>query len=259
MVDVKIGNLTFEGVDSVKLNTTDGGEVVFTLGGGEVDHSVEDALFSGTLEHYVNDRVTSIGFMKYHFTSPFWFSRETLKSVSMAKVEHINRSAFSDCTKLESVNFPSVKYIETEAFYGCCSLKEVNFPSVVTLEGSVFGCCDNLTHLVLPNATTIGGRAFALTSLSPVVIDLPKATSFDEEVFPGYTNVHILLRSETVAALGGNIDAEYCFEGYIYVPRSLVDSYKTAENWNNYANRFRALEDYTVDGTITGELDMSKV
>ena len=37
MVDVKLGNLTFEGVDSVKLNTTDGGEVVFTLGGGEVD------------------------------------------------------------------------------------------------------------------------------------------------------------------------------------------------------------------------------
>ena len=33
MVDVKIGNLTFNGVDSVKLNTTDGGEVVFTLEG----------------------------------------------------------------------------------------------------------------------------------------------------------------------------------------------------------------------------------
>lgn len=41
MVDVKLGNLTFEGCDSVKLNTTDGGEVVFTLegsGGGEADH-----------------------------------------------------------------------------------------------------------------------------------------------------------------------------------------------------------------------------
>jgi hypothetical protein len=47
--------------------------------------------------------------------------------------------------------------------------------------------------------------------------------------------------------------------GYVYVPRSLVDSYKSATNWSTYANQFRALEDYTVDGTITGELDESKI
>lgn len=47
--------------------------------------------------------------------------------------------------------------------------------------------------------------------------------------------------------------------GYIYVPRNLVDSYKAATNWTTYANQFRALEDYTVDGTITGELDESKI
>lgn len=46
---------------------------------------------------------------------------------------------------------------------------------------------------------------------------------------------------------------------YIYVPRVLVDDYKTAENWSTYASQFRALEDYTVDGTITGELDESKI
>ena len=32
--------------------------------------------------------------------------------------------------------------------------------------------------------------------------------------------------------------------GYIYVPRSLVSSYKTATNWSTYANQFRAIEDY---------------
>ena len=32
--------------------------------------------------------------------------------------------------------------------------------------------------------------------------------------------------------------------GYIYVPRSLVDSYKTAENWSTFANQIRAIEDY---------------
>ena len=48
-------------------------------------------------------------------------------------------------------------------------------------------------------------------------------------------------------------------EGYIYVPRALVDSYKVATNWSSWATQFRALEDYTVDGTTTGELDETKI
>ena len=47
--------------------------------------------------------------------------------------------------------------------------------------------------------------------------------------------------------------------GYIYVPSTLVETYKTATNWSTFANQFRALEDYTVDGTTTGELDESKI
>ena len=47
--------------------------------------------------------------------------------------------------------------------------------------------------------------------------------------------------------------------GYIYVPASLSASYKTAGNWTAFSNQFRALEDYTVDGTVTGDLDESKI
>lgn len=47
--------------------------------------------------------------------------------------------------------------------------------------------------------------------------------------------------------------------GYIYVPAALVDAYKTADVWSAYADQFRALEDYTVDGTTTGALDATKV
>ena len=47
--------------------------------------------------------------------------------------------------------------------------------------------------------------------------------------------------------------------GYIYVPAALVDSYKAATNWSTYADQFRALEDYTVDGTTTGALDETKI
>jgi hypothetical protein len=30
-------------------------------------------------------------------------------------------------------------------------------------------------------------------------------------------------------------------------------------NWTTFSAQFRALEDYTVDGTTTGELDESKI
>jgi hypothetical protein len=33
-------------------------------------------------------------------------------------------------------------------------------------------------------------------------------------------------------------------EGYIYVPASMVDSYKSASNWSTYAAQIRAIEDY---------------
>ena len=40
--------------------------------------------------------------------------------------------------------------------------------------------------------------------------------------------------------------------GYIYVPRSLISTYEAATNWSTYAGQFRAIEDYTDDGTLTG-------
>lgn len=61
-----------------------------------------------------------------------------------------------------------------------------------------------------------------------------------------------------IYVLGGSGDSE--LHGYIYIPRALVgDIYKYAANWSVFAAQFRSLEDYTVDGTITGELDESKI
>ena len=79
----------------------------------------------------------------------------------------------------------------------------------------------------------------------------------------------IILRSETMATLK-NTDAfsmTPIISGtcYIYVPRALLSDtdstkdYRQASNWSTYAAQFRALEDYTVDGTTTGALDESKI
>ena len=95
------------------------------------------------------------------------------------------------------------------------------------------------------------------------MVDFLAATYLGGNIFYGSRNVKtLILRSETVcdkqnSALYATAIANK--EGYIYVPRALVDTYKAATNWSAYAAQFRALEEYTVDGTITGALDESKI
>ena len=125
---------------------------------------------------------------------------------------------FYGCTELVTVVVPSVTRISTYVFYDCTKLVTVDAPSVTSISTYVFTNCSSLLSLVL--------RSDTVCTLS---------------------NTNTL--TSTPIASG---------TGYIYVPSALLDSYKAATNWSTYADQFRALEDYTVDGTTTGELDESK-
>ena len=161
-------------------------------GGGGGDHADEDAIVSGTITEYTNDRVTSIGVYAFYF-----------------------------CQSLTSVHFPAVTSIGYHTFNFCQSLTSADFPAVTSIDDEeVFNLCRNLTSLILRVTTQ--------------VCTLSNTNAFNNTPIKSGT-------------------------GYIYVPAALVDSYKTATNWTTYANQFRALEIYTVDGTTTGELDPTKV
>ena len=71
----------------------------------------------------------------------------------------------------------------------------------------------------------------------------------------------LILPGGTLVSLANTnaINSINSVNGYIYVPKSLIEDYKVATNWSAYADQFRVLEDYTVDGTTTGELDESKI
>ena len=96
--------------------------------------------------------------------------------------------------------------------------------------------------------TSIGGYAFGnCTNLTSV--DFPVVTSIDNHVFQYCTNLTtLILRNATMCRLNNkNAFSNTAITngtGYIYVPRALVDSYKSATNWSTYASVFRALEDY---------------
>ena len=104
------------------------------------------------------------------------------------------------------------------SFMGCSNLEKIDFDVLEEIKDADFYQCSALTAVIIR---------------SPAVCTMRDSNAF----------------KATPIASG---------TGYIYVPAALVDSYKAATNWSTYAAQFRALEDYTVDGTITGELDPAK-
>lgn len=204
-------------------------------GGGGGDHAAEDAIISRTITDYTNDRVTSIG-----------------------------NYAFTGCSSLTSADFPAATSIGESAFSECSNLTSADFPAATSIGEFAFDVCSNLTSANFPAATSIGGAAFSECS-SLTSADFPAVTSIENFAFEVCSNLtSITLRVTTQVCTLSNTSAFNSTPiksgtGYIYVPAALIDSYKTATNWTTYANQFRALESYTVDGTTTGELDPTKV
>lgn len=134
--------------------------------------------------------------------------------------------------------------------------------NVITSVGQqAFACCRALTMVDLPNVTTLGAAAFSdCTALTRA--DLHSVTTCDNYAFMNDSALTtLILRAPSVCSLPYGLPGTPIASGtgYIYVPSSLVDSYKSDSYLKNFANQFRALEDYTVDGTITGELDPTKI
>lgn len=119
---------------------------------------------------------------------------------------------------------------------------------VTTVGAYAFQNCSGLTSVSFPNVTSIGDYAFnAAHKLAKA--DLPKVTSIGQHSFSAANALEalILRNTEKVCSLGSDAVSYTKISsgsGYIYVPNALVDSYKAAANWQNYADQIRAIEDY---------------
>ena len=112
--------------------------------------------------------------------------------------------------------------------------------------------------------TTVGPGAFS-GCIALKIADLPNINSIGEKAFEGCSQLtKLIIRgtanvTQMLTTDGLSNTPIVNGTGYVYVPAALVDSYKAATNWTPYSDQIRALENYTVDGTITGELDEAKI
>lgn len=173
------------------------------------------------------------------------------------RVASVGASAFRGSRLITSVAFPNAKIIKNGAFYGCSSLAEVNIPEAITIEGNAFRDDTNISKLYLPKVTHLAGVS-ALNKLT--LVDFSSIETLQYNVFQNCKGlVTVIIRNQTMCGMSGDafngcvhfkgtVDATYNpngdKDGYIYVPKILVDSYKAATNWSNYADQIRAIEDY---------------
>ena len=119
------------------------------------------------------------------------------------------------------------------------SLKKYQNKYATEIGSSAFMRCSALKTIDLPNATTIGSSAFSNCYVLESV-DLPNATTIGSSAFMSCNMEKIYLRSKTMCTCTGN--PNIASSATIYVPESLIDSYKTATYWSSYASKFKTLE-----------------
>lgn len=190
-------------------------------------------------------------------------------------VSSIGDYTFRDCVSLRSVSFPDATAVGYRSFYGCLALNSVYLPIASSFANYTFEMCTALPEITLPVAEAVTNYMFQ-DCQSMVWADLPKVKSIGTSGFNRcYSLKRLILRGETVATVSnsnaftkcyhllGTVDATYNPDGakdcYIYVPSALVEDYKVTNIWKTHSAQFRTLEDYTVDGTINGKLDESKI
>lgn len=227
MSNIVINGATYKDVPSIQVPNENGEMVEFE------ETSDIDKIINRTITSYSNDRITQVGACAFQYC-------QALKFVKIPNAVECGIYAFSNDEALININAPNVILFGNYSFYHCILLRVEEFPNLKTLGYYSFYECVSLTKLRAHKLVSIGTGSFASTGLKILIIG----------------NNTICALNNTNAFLSTPIASG---TGYIYVPKSLVDSYKSATNWSVYANQFRALEDYTVDGTITGELDESKI
>lgn len=181
---------------------------------------------SAAIEEYVLDTATSVSLPNATALQQYAISyRKNLKSIELPNVLSIDQYGIYR-TGIEELVLPACNYIATYGIHTNESLKLIDFQNNVIPSG--YAVPIRLMNYIAQNANQL------------------------ETVIFRATVGRVAMQSNTFAStkIGSG-------SGYFYVPASLLDNYKSV--YSSYANQFRALENYTVDGTVTGALDPSKI
>lgn len=191
----------------------------------------------------------------------------TIETCSISDLTRVPKNIFRQCALLSHVSFPACVEIGSYAFEYAIGLKEAFFPECVTIEESAFFGCEALLTASFPKCELIGNFAFtscsSLTSVSfpcckvvadfafrscPClsVISLPACSIIATSAFVGCSSlksIYLMLSSVVALADSAVFNSTPIAEspdGSIYVPGSLIETYKSAFPWSYFSSKIIA-------------------
>lgn len=138
-----------------------------------------------------------------------------------------NTGIFAYCSAMTSFYTPELQSVPYQMLYYCAALEEVVLPKVSSVNAGAFNYCTNLKKIDLGGAITRFSSAFMSNASNVTVLILRGVTSVP-----------------TISSTTFNSTAVKSGTCYVYVPSSLVDTFKVASYWSTYAAQIRAIEDY---------------
>lgn len=226
-----------------------------------------------------NTEITSFNELRY-FTGVTTLSNGAFKNCSALKtidLSHIkrvgsntvwNNGPFFGCSSLESVNMPIAVEIANYSFNKCSLLKSAQMPNAEIIGANAFEYTILEGVIDIPNAKTISASAFRGTNITELLapsaqkfdgawdtgvcqgckylvkVDVGVASSLGERTFEGCKALEtFIIRATTPPSLNGNLLSNTNSTFLIYVPDASLEAYKTAVNWNQYADRIHPLSE----------------
>lgn len=218
-----------------------------STGGGSSDN--EDGLLENTLVNYENTTATKI-------RDDFFMDSTKLVTATFTNVSNVGNRAFNNCKALTQVSLPNAHQVGTNCFSYCPKLSNVNLSNAERIGFRSFLNCTSLTSINLPRLEILEGSVFfGCSKLAKV--DLGSCEQFYPTNSSQFSHCNklttLILRSNTRCSLPYSVQSAFDStpftdssfgQGYVYVPRALVDTYKDSTNWTVIADRIRAIEDY---------------
>lgn len=160
------------------------------------------------------------------------FTYLSLSSVYLSICDKIYNSAFQSNYYLNLISAPSCSSVYQYAFRSCNSIASIDLPALNYIGSYAFAYCTQLNTFKMGSGRTTGATSSFISQyafrgcwnllsfyvLTPYVTGLSNVNVFASTPISTYTT-----------STGG-------VRGTIYVPASLLATYKTATNWLNYSD-----------------------
>lgn len=195
----------------------------------------------------------------------FTFNDGFILRDGLPRVQTIAAFAFQYCNLL-GIDSGTLSSITGESCFYSSGAKYIYLPNLTTISGRrSFMNCDSLEYAIIPkaqsNAVNIDSIFLGATSLKYLEVSFNLNTNTSQAV-PYNSLEHLVLRKTSgIITIDNRKTNDVVIN--VYVPRDLISTYQSATNWSTYyANGvvvFKALEDYTIDGTVSGRFDYDKI